>query len=367
MRFGLYVNPQTPGPDADGRIIREVIGQIELAERLGLTDVWLTEHHFTGYNAYSDPVTLAAAIAKATKTMTIGYSLAVVPFHHPIRFVTACNLIDQISEGRLIVGVGPGNSPDEFVGYGLDENERHAMTNEFVETCLTAWNAPPEGFSYSGKFWRGNVNGRIIPTPYQKPRPSIAWATTTPKTMEWTGRQGYSWLIAPFAPEWVASRLKLYQAGLDAGNHDAATLERAWYGTGMNKQIYVAKPGENWEETIGQYIDNYVRESARANFGIDNLTKTDFEARRERMLRTWMCIGTADEIVERLTPFVEIGVQHCMVWTTFGYIADHLVRESLERLASDVIPRLREVKYDPAKREYYAERAIEMGVAPVVA
>jgi alkanesulfonate monooxygenase SsuD/methylene tetrahydromethanopterin reductase-like flavin-dependent oxidoreductase (luciferase family) len=357
MRFGLYINPQTPGPEDDGRIIREVLGQIEFAESLGFEDVWLTEHHFTGYNAYSDPVTLAAAIAKATTRMTIGYSLAVVPFHHPIRFVTACNLIDQISEGRLFVGVGPGNSPDEFNGYGLSADDRHAMTNEFVEICEQAWHAPVSGFSYSGKYWHGDVRGRIIPSPYQRPRPPIAWATTTTDTIEWAGTKGYSWLVAPFAPEWVAPRMKRYIAGLEQANLDDAALERAWYGTGMNRQLYVLEPGEDWRETIGEYVDVYVRESARANFGIDNLPKADMDARRDRLLRTWLFVGTAEELVERLRPYAEIGVRHCMVWSTFGYLPDELVRGSLHRLARDVIPHLRDITPDPAALERYAELA----------
>ncbi|GIW08844.1 MAG: monooxygenase [Dehalococcoidia bacterium] len=358
MRFGLYINPQTPGADDDGRIIREVLGQVQLAEELGLTDVWLTEHHFTGYNAYSDPLTLAAALAALTRTMTIGYSLAVVPFHHPIRFVTACNLVDQLSGGRLYVGVGPGNSPDEFHGFGYAAEERHAMIEEFMTIAEQAWHAPPEGFSYGGRYWRGEVRGRIIPAPFQRPRPPIAWATLTPETIEHVGRKGYGWLIAPFAPEWVAHRMQFYAAGLAASGLDDAAIERAWYGTGMNRMIYVSAPGEDWEETIGQYIDIYVRKSALANFGIDTLPKDDFLARRERLLKTWLFVGDADSLIERLRPYCEIGVRHCMLWIHFGHLPDPLIRASLQRFVRDVLPALEKIEPTDAARERYAARFI---------
>ncbi|MFN8534402.1 MAG: LLM class flavin-dependent oxidoreductase [Dehalococcoidia bacterium] len=354
MRFGLYVNPQTPGPDDDGRIIREVLGQVELAEQLGLTDVWLTEHHFTGYNAYSDPVTLAAAIARSTTRMTIGYSLAVVPFHHPIRFVTACNLIDQISEGRLYVGIGPGNSPDEYNGFGFSADERHAMTNEFMEIAETAWHAPSDGFSFSGRYWHGDIRGRIIPAPYQRPRPPVAWATLTPDTIERAGRQGYAWLIAPFAPEWVAHRMGYYASGLEASGLDDAAIARAWYGSGMNRMIYVTAPGEDWEETIGPYVDTYVRKSAQANFGIDNLPKDEMGARRERLLKTWLFVGDAESLVERLRPYAEVGVRHCMLWIHFGHMPDTLIRASLQRFVRDVMPALESIEPSEAIRAQYA-------------
>src|SRR3954471_23062554 len=110
MRFGLYLNPQTPGPEDDARVLDEVLGQVDLAADVGFDSVWLTEHHFTGYNVYSDPVILATAISQRRK-IDLGFSIAVAPFHHPIRFVTQCNILDNLSGGRLTIGIGPGNSP----------------------------------------------------------------------------------------------------------------------------------------------------------------------------------------------------------------------------------------------------------------
>ena len=55
MRFSYYLNPQTPGPGDDRRLIQEVLGQVDRAEELGFSDVWLTEHHFTGYSMSPHP------------------------------------------------------------------------------------------------------------------------------------------------------------------------------------------------------------------------------------------------------------------------------------------------------------------------
>lgn len=346
-RFGIYVNPQTPGPGDDGRVVREVLGQLELAESVGFEDAWLTEHHFTGYNAYSDPLIMGTAISQRARKLNIGFSLAVVPFHHPIRFVTQCNLLDQLSEGRLIIGIGPGNSPDEYRGFSRDPEERHAMIGAFIDIVEAAYAAPPEGFSYESKWWKGSVRGRIIPAPYQQPRPPIAWATHTPATIELLGRRGYSFLISPQSVEWVATRLKLYQRAMDSAGLDRAAKARAMYGTGVLRQIYVAASGENWLETIGPWIDTFVKKSALANSGIDSLSKTDFDQRKAGYLSRWIFAGTAEQLIERLIPYARLGVGHQMYWVNFGHLPDHLVRQTIERLAKDVVPALREVRPDP--------------------
>ena len=347
MRVGLYINPQTPGPGHDYRLIHEVLEQIELAEALGFEDVWLTEHHFTDYNAYSDPVLFAAGLSHRVKKMTIGFSLAVVPFHHPIRFATQMNLLDNLLDGRLIVGVGPGNSPDEFLGYGLDAALRHEMTREFMEIVEQAWAAPPAGFTYQGRFWQGQVRGRIIPEPVQRPRPRVAWATLTPETIYYAGTRGYSWLIGPQTPYWVAPRLKRYQEGLAASGLSPELQERAWYGTGILRQIYCAAPGENWLETIGPYIDTYIRKSAKANTGIDDLPKEDFEKRKQGYLSNWLYAGTAQELLEKLAPFGKLGARHLMCWCNFGHLPHKLIRESMLRFAADVLPALNAIQPEP--------------------
>ncbi|GIW12522.1 MAG: hypothetical protein KatS3mg061_3579 [Dehalococcoidia bacterium] len=79
MHAGLYLNPQTPGPTHDHAIIAAVIAQTRLAERVGFRAVWATEHAFTGYNAYSDPIVLTSHLAALAPSLHIGFSVAVGP------------------------------------------------------------------------------------------------------------------------------------------------------------------------------------------------------------------------------------------------------------------------------------------------
>jgi alkanesulfonate monooxygenase SsuD/methylene tetrahydromethanopterin reductase-like flavin-dependent oxidoreductase (luciferase family) len=357
MRSSIYINPQTRGAAHDRRLIKEVLGQIDLAERLGFEDVWLTEHHFSNYNAYSDPMMLAAAITQRNPRLRIGFSLAVVPLHHPVRFAVQANLLDQLTDGRVVIGIGPGNSEDEFRGYGLDAADRHAMIAEFVEVLEQAWAQDPEGFAYDGRFWRGVVKGRVIPAPVQQPHPHVAWGTETSATVELIGRKGWSWLIGPYH---TLDTLKPLIYRLDKGQREAGLSDearaRAWAHTGYMRQICVLDPGEDVEETIGEYITNYVRESLKANFGIDNMPKDKFEERRAFFKEKWLAYGTAEELIERFTPYAKLGIGHLMCWFNFGYLPDDLVRRSIIRYAADVLPALAAIEPDPElQRQIAAE------------
>ncbi|MCS6802154.1 MAG: LLM class flavin-dependent oxidoreductase [Chloroflexota bacterium] len=347
MRFSFYLNPQVPGPEHDTRVLNEVLGQVDLAQRLGFSDVWLTDHQFTGYNVFSDPLTLAAALSQRNRGMRIGFAVAVVPLRHPISFVTQCNLIDQLTGGNFVVGVGAGNSPDEYAGYGLTTDVRHERMREFLAVCEKAWAQDPEGFEYEGKYYSGRVRGRIIPRPVQQPRPHIAYGTSTPETLERVGRQGWSLLLGPQDVSILASRLHYFVKGQREAGLTEQERRKAWHDTGFLRQIYVAAPGEDWRDTIGASIENYLRASAKANTGIDDLSRDDLEKRKEGYLKNWLFAGTAEELIERIRPFVELGVGHMMCWFTFGYTPDHIVRQSMLRFAADVMPALREITPNP--------------------
>ena len=343
MRFSYYLNPQTPSPADDGRVLDEVFGQLDLITKLGYSDVWITDHQFTGYNVFSDPMAMAAAVSQRVPKLDIGLAVAVVPLMHPIRFVTQCNLIHQLTKGRFTVGYGPGNSPDEFAGYGFDREQRHEIMREFMEVCELAWDPPSEeGFEYSGKYYQCNVKGRIIPAPYQEQRPHIATATSTPERLEDVGRRGYSMLLGPQSPEFLAARLYHYLNG--TATLDEAARERAWRDTAVLRQIYVAEEGENWMESIADVLDVYARKSLRANTGIDDLPKADMDKRKQQYLeRGWLYAGTADEVFEKLRPFAELGIENLITWVNFGHMDNDRVCAGLERFSKNVMPRLQEV------------------------
>jgi alkanesulfonate monooxygenase SsuD/methylene tetrahydromethanopterin reductase-like flavin-dependent oxidoreductase (luciferase family) len=345
MRFSYYINPQ-PSNDNSRNFIDELLEQVVLAEELGYSDVWLTEHHFTGYNIYSDPIILAAAISQKAPQMNIGFSVSVAPFHHPVRFATQINLLDQLTNGKLIVGIGPGNSVDEYAGFGLDVEERHQMMSEFMKVVFQAWESK-KGFSYTGKYYNGKVSGRIIPSSIQKPYPRIAIASTTPERLEWIGANGWSILLGPQNPEIVASRIKYFFDGMRKAKLSEIVKLNAWQNTGVLRQIYISEKGEDWHTTLSEEINNYIQKSAMANTGIDELPKEQFEGRKHAYLEGgWLLGGTPEEVFEQLKPFAQMGLSNLMCWFNFGGMQNKRIRNSMEKFQKHVAPELQKIKIE---------------------
>ena len=114
MRFGSFVFPVSQDPINDHRIIDETLEEIILCDELGFDTIWLTEHHFDGATAYVDPVVFAEAVAAKTKRVRIGFAVVEMALHHPVRLAAQTALLDNLSNGRIIVGTGRGSAFNEY-------------------------------------------------------------------------------------------------------------------------------------------------------------------------------------------------------------------------------------------------------------
>lgn len=347
MRFSYYLNPQTIEPEDDKRIINEMLDHTDFAIKNGFTDVWITDHNFTGYSAFSDAIIMAAAISQRLPGVHIGFALNVVPLMHPIRFVTQMNLLDQLTNGNLTVGIGAGNSPSEFAGYGINVDDRHEIMDEFISVCEKAWSHQDGELNYSGKYYSGKIKGRIIPKSVQKPHPHIAVGTGTPERLKLTGQNGWSLLMGPREPQYLAVRMHMFQEGLNNAGLNKKSIDQAWQFTGVGRQIYVCADGEDWHDTLQSNIDHWVRISAKGDEGKYSLTKEEYDDRYDRYINGgWLYAGTADEIFDKLEPLARLGISHLMCWFDFGMLSDTQVKSSLQRFIQQVMPRLAEIKKD---------------------
>jgi Luciferase-like monooxygenase len=99
MRFGWLTLSLSPSPQEDAARIDQQIEQVCFAEQLGFSDVWLTEHYFTGESVYNDALLFASAVAMRTERIRIGFAVVQLPFHHPVRLAVQRALLDNLSKG----------------------------------------------------------------------------------------------------------------------------------------------------------------------------------------------------------------------------------------------------------------------------
>ena len=106
MKFGNFLFPDCRDPERDGIVIDETLREARLSDQLGVDVIWLAEHHFDGICAYVDPITFASALSTSTRQSKIGFAVVQTALHHPIRLAEQIAILDNITKGRLIVGLG---------------------------------------------------------------------------------------------------------------------------------------------------------------------------------------------------------------------------------------------------------------------
>jgi alkanesulfonate monooxygenase SsuD/methylene tetrahydromethanopterin reductase-like flavin-dependent oxidoreductase (luciferase family) len=219
MEFGMFHEfQQPPGTDA-AEAFRQSFAQVDAAERLGLDAMWLAELHFAPERSVlASPLILAAAIAERTKRMKIGTAVQVLPLCHPLRLAEEVATVDQLSNGRLIFGVGRSGNAHTKATYGVDYGESRERFAETLEILKKAWTEP--SFSYQGKYYSFN-RVSLTPHPYQKPYPELRMAAATPETFPQIGRLGLPIFVAvrqgPFGQ--LAERIKAYREAYEAAGH----------------------------------------------------------------------------------------------------------------------------------------------------
>jgi alkanesulfonate monooxygenase SsuD/methylene tetrahydromethanopterin reductase-like flavin-dependent oxidoreductase (luciferase family) len=328
------------------------------ADHLGFTAVMLTEHHFTGYNTFSDPFVFGAYLAPQLKHARIGSSIVVAPLYDPLRFAEHCNLLDQLSHGRAIIGVGPGGSPIEFAGFGRDHRVARDLTEQIVGIALQAWaheyGAPP--LEFETPFMKGRLDGRIMPTSVRKPHPLLARACVSDGSVVSSAQRGWPIFTGRFAPERTGHQWLLYRQTLMSSGHAPSLVQECLEWSAALKMIYVAETDTQAWADVEEPVTNYLQAAWVANSadsleaeisrnsdgGIVYATSVPAET-RQTMLERAMIIGSPETVAASLRAYADAGVDHIMLWFVWGYSSPERVWRSFELFNQEVRPRLASV------------------------
>lgn len=351
MQFGWLTLSLSPSPEEDADRIAQQIDQVCYAEKLGFKDVWLTEHYFTGESVYNDALTFASALAMRTERVRIGFAVVQMPFHHPVRLAVQLSLLDNLSKGRIDVGIGKGTiyNEYEFVGHGLRSDDSRARMEESLEILQRAWREAP--LRYEGQYYDLEIP-EIRPRPVQRPAPPLWRSAISPNSFTECGRLGIPILTARLPVASIKDRWALYEAGLDEGGHDAATRDALLAKTALWRNVYIADSDAQAEDELADLLQKtrahmmHVREAHNPpDFEIDpamlnawtDPSVPDGEA-VPYVLETGSLYGSPARVRDQVAELRDVGVRHLLCQTGFGDMSHERNLASMQRFGEEVMP-----------------------------
>jgi alkanesulfonate monooxygenase SsuD/methylene tetrahydromethanopterin reductase-like flavin-dependent oxidoreductase (luciferase family) len=228
MRFGVILPIQSKDATLDV-LWEELREEVAVAEEAGFDAVFLTEFHQARGGAFVSPLLVGAGLLQGTSRIRFGTAVLATPLHHPVRLAEDLLMLDWITRGRVILGMGIAHQVPDFKAYGVPREQRSEIFEEVLDVLELALAGEP--YVYRGTHIRSEAH--ITPKPYSDPRPELWFGAHTRVGIERAARRGDRWLVDPQRDVHVAAQLaELYAANAhEHGKEPRIGLFReAWIG-----------------------------------------------------------------------------------------------------------------------------------------
>jgi alkanesulfonate monooxygenase SsuD/methylene tetrahydromethanopterin reductase-like flavin-dependent oxidoreductase (luciferase family) len=326
MKFGIHLNHEYAKSDDLGRRIDELIEICHTARDLGLHSI-VGMHHYLSSLATLQPLPLLSRLIPETGDMRLGMGIYLA-YEHPVLLAENFATLDQLSGGRLILGLGAGYRPNEFDTLGLDRETRVSRLFEAVELVKAFWTGDPVDFD--GRFFsvRGEASSIV---PAQRPRPPIWLGANGEKGVRRVARHADAWIAPPnVKTRWVCGHLGFFRDELERIGADTSGREYP-----LIRELYI---GDS-DAAAAAEVSEYLREeyAMYSEYG-DEVTywRTMFG----ELLEKAFVIGSPETVTEKLQGFAAAGFNHFIFRVAWKGMPFRQSLETVRRLGTEVMPAL---------------------------
>ncbi len=315
---------------------------IECAEEKGFYCYHIAEHHGSPLNMTPSPSIFLAAAAQRTERIRLGTLVYVLPAYNPLRLVEEICMLDNLSRGRLDVGVGRGISPIEMSFFNIDVQQSRDMFREALDAVTSA--LATGKLSYQGRYFSfKNVELQI--EPFQRPYPPLWYPTNSSESMNWLAKEGFHTVVHYQSMPVIRDLFDLYRRVWREHADDRDRLNGHVTDPlyGISRHVYVAKTdAQAWAEAKAALAQFNERTGYLQSKVGDNRRKeylNDFEARRAEGL---YIAGAPETVREEVKKHLEITGSNYFVGSfCFGNLSSEQAMNSLRLFADEVIPAFR--------------------------
>ena len=378
MKFGYFCNTTNWKHKPYKQLLDEARDISVFCDENNWDSIWFTEHHFNheGMESCTNPLMMGTDIAARTKNIKIGQACNVITFHNPIRLAEDIAFLDQLSGGRVEVGIGRGVYGREAINMNKEADLKDQAKNfRLFEETLTimkkAWT--DKFFNHQGEFytypapnfkWEHDMSPpseefldlnskeikkiSIVPKPFQKPHPAIWQVVDSPSSIEWAASNGINTIMWIPTVKALKKRFLLYkEAKSKAENREVPLGE----GICLVRDMFIADTMEEAEKLAGEHIVNYMRwvchwrglgnhmdpgeELPQTDHKLD-LLNYDFLHKRN------LLFGTPEYVVNKINELKsELNLQNLQVWSNFPGIEHDACMRSIKLFTDEVMPKIK--------------------------
>jgi probable F420-dependent oxidoreductase len=282
-------------------------------ETLGFDSLWVWDHVFLGVEPHFpilDPLSLLTAVGARTKRIKLGTGILVLPLRNPMLLAKQLSSMDQLTQGRLLLGMASGWYKREFDSVGVPFEKRGKIMDESLMIMTRLWTEDVVVGDYPPYHMKAAV---MFPKPYQRPRPPVLIGGYVERVLKRAAVAGDGWLTYFYTPEsFTRSWKKVCDFAAEAGKDPAGLLNANQLPIMVgNSRAAVEAPMMEW------------------------LSKEWDYAAWSESTKDSAIMGTVDECVAQLQAQLEVGVQK-IIFVPYQYRADQV-----DVIAKEIIPRLR--------------------------
>jgi alkanesulfonate monooxygenase SsuD/methylene tetrahydromethanopterin reductase-like flavin-dependent oxidoreductase (luciferase family) len=359
MKFGIFIDLQLPRPWQEGdesRLFQEALEQVELADRLGIDNVWVQEHHFLEeYSHSSAPEVFLAACSQRTKNIRLGHGILIMSprFNHPARVAERLSTLDLISGGRVEWGTGESGSRIELEGFGVDFVDKRPMWAEGVQEAIKMMCMEPYP-GFQGKYF-SMPHRNVVPKPMQKPHPPIWSACSNRDSLKLAAQLGvgaltFAFINAEEAKFWIDEYYDTFKKNCiplgQSVNPNVAMLTGFMCDRDNETAIKRGLEGAHFFAFgLGHYWRDGTHIPGRSNIWSDFKKKPASaieELERQRKKAGMGGIGSPKHLTENFRALEKAGVDQLIFSHQCGNYRHEEICKSMELFAAEVLPQFKE-------------------------
>ena len=356
MHVGMSTVFQNPGKHkSDYDVYRNELRLADLAEPLGYESIWGVEHHFTDYTMCPDVLQFLSYMAGRTEKVQLGSMVVVLPWHDPLRVAEEFSMLDNLSDGRVIVGMGRGLARVEYAGFRLNMGDSRGRFNESARLLVRALE---EGYAeYDGEHVK-QPRVEIRPNPFRTFQGRTYAAAISPESSLVLAELGVGMLIIPQKP-WreVQSDLQAYREAYQEVNRVEAPPPVVVAFTycdrdeGRAQEMADRYIGAYWESVMSHYEfrSDHLKSTKGYEYYGNFTDKIDEHGDRDVRdfftgLQVW---GTPEQCYQKIMDiYGYTGTDSLVTAFSYGGMPYDDAEQSMRLFASEVMPELK--RFQPA-------------------